>query len=174
MLGLFTPNYYIHRFNALRPAYLKEHGIELLVCDIDNTLVAHDIAVPDQDVLDFLTAIKEAGIQIVFISNNVEERVARFAKGLDIPYYPFALKPLPKTYWKMLKDYKINKKHVAVLGDQLMTDILGANFVGLHTILTAPVVERDLACTKINRKFENMVFKLLKKTKRLTKGVYHE
>ena len=74
----------------------------------------------------------------------------------------------------MLKDYKINKKHVAVLGDQLMTDILGANFVGLHTILTAPVVERDLACTKINRKFENMVFKLLKKTKRLTKGVYHE
>ena len=92
MLGLFTPNYYIHRFNALRPAYLKEQGIELLVCDIDNTLVAHDIAVPDQDVLDFLTAIKEAGIQIVFISNNVEERVATFAKGLDTSYYSFCVK----------------------------------------------------------------------------------
>lgn len=174
MLGLFTPNYYIHKFNALRPQYLLDHGIKVLICDIDNTLVAHDEAVPDEEVLVFLSSVKEAGIQIVFISNNVEERVATFAKGLGFPFYAFALKPLPITYWKMLKEQKVKKKEVAVLGDQLMTDILGANFVGLHTILTAPVVERDLACTKVNRKFENMVFARLKKKQRLTKGEYDE
>lgn len=174
MLKLFTPDYYIHSYCALRPAYLKEHGIRLLVCDIDNTLVAHDIASPDEAVICFLTSIKEAGISIVFISNNVEERVAKFAQGLDIPYYPFALKPLPKTYWKMLKEQHVDKKQVAVLGDQLLTDILGANVMGLHTVLTAPVVERDLACTKVNRKIENIVFALLKKSKRLIKGEYHE
>lgn len=174
MLGLFTPNYYIHRFNALRPQYLLDHGIKILICDIDNTLVAHDVAKPDEDVLVFLSAIKKAGIQVVFISNNVEERVETFAKGLGFSYYAFALKPLPLTYWKMLKEQKVKKKEVAVLGDQLMTDILGANFVGLHTILTAPVVERDLACTKVNRKFENMVFARLKKKNRLTKGEYDE
>ena len=174
MLKLFTPNYYIHKFNALRPDYLKEHGISLLVCDIDNTLVAHDVAHPDEEVLRFLNAIKASGIQIVFISNNVEERVKTFAKGLNIPYYPFAMKPLPKTYWRMLKDTGVKKQQVAMLGDQLLTDVLGANLAGLHTILTAPVVERDLACTKINRKVEQIVFTLLKKTNRLTKGEYNE
>lgn len=174
MLNLFTPNYYIHHFTALRPDYLKEHGIRLLVCDIDNTLVAHDVALPDEAVISFLHNVKEAGIDIVFISNNVEERVATFAKDLAIPYYPFALKPLPKTYFKMLKEKGISKKQVAVLGDQLLTDILGAKLVGLHAILTAPVVERDLACTKVNRKIENIVFTLLKKSKRLTKGEYNE
>lgn len=174
MLKIFTPNYYIHSFQALRTEYLKEHDIRLLVCDIDNTLVPHDVAVPDERALAFLKRISQSGIQIVFISNNVEERVATFAKGLDIPYYAFALKPLPKTYWKLLKDYPDMKGHVAVIGDQLMTDILGANMVGFHTILTAPVVQRDLSFTKVNRIFENMVFWLLRKTKRLVKGEFDE
>lgn len=177
MLGLFTPNYYIHRYDALRVEYLKEHGIELLVCDIDNTLVPHDAADADEAALKFLKQILDAGIQVVFISNNVEERVARFAKCYDLPYYPFALKPLPKTYWKMMKDYGIKgkaKRKVAVLGDQLMTDVLGAKLSGLHVILTNQVVERDLTCTKFNRKLENIVFYLLKKTGRLVKGEYDE
>ena len=107
MLKLFTPNYYIHRYTALRPAFLKEQGIQLLICDIDNTLVPHDVAVPDDEAIAFLKSIQDAGIQIVFISNNVEERVATFAKGLNIPFYPFAMKPLPKTYRKMLKDFHV-------------------------------------------------------------------
>ena len=174
MLGLFTPKYYIHKFNALRVEYLLEHGIKVLICDIDNTLVAHDVALPNEEVCSFLKGIAQVGISVVFISNNVEERVHTFAKDLGYPYYSFAMKPLPLTYWKMLREYKVKKSEVAVLGDQLMTDILGANFVGLHTILTAPVVERDLACTKINRKFENMVFARLKKKQRLIKGEYDE
>lgn len=174
MLKIFTPNYYIHSFQALRVEYLKEHDIRLLVCDIDNTLVPHDVAVPDETALAFLDRIRKAGIQIVFISNNVEERVATFAQGLDIPFYPFALKPLPKTYRQLLKDYPGMKGHVGVIGDQLMTDILGANIVGFHTILTAPVAQRDLSFTKVNRIFESMVFWLLKKTKRLVKGEFDE
>ena len=145
-----------------------------MVCDIDNTLVPHDVAVPDEEAIAFLQGMREAGIRVVFISNNVEERVHRFAQGLHVPCYPFAMKPLPKTYWKMLKEQKVDKQEVAVLGDQLMTDILGANFVGLHTILTAPVVTRDLSFTKFNRIFEGLVFKLLKATKRLVKGEFNE
>ena len=174
MLKLFTPNYYIHRYTALRPAFLKEQGIQLLICDIDNTLVPHDVAVPDDEAIAFLKSIQDAGIQIVFISNNVEERVATFAKGLNIPFYPFAMKPLPKTYLKMLKDFHVKRDVVAVLGDQLMTDILGANVMRFYTILTAQVVERDLSFTKVNRVFENIVFSLLKVTGKLVKGEYDE
>ena len=174
MLKLFTPNYYIHRYTALRPAFLKEQGIQLLICDIDNTLVPHDVAVPDDEAIAFLKSIQDAGIQIVFISNNVEERFATFAKGLNIPFYPFAMKPLPKTYRKMLKDFHVKRDVVAVLGDQLMTDILGANVMRFYTILTAQVVERDLSFTKVNRVFENIVFSLLKVTGKLVKGEYDE
>ena len=174
MLKLFTPNYYIHRYTALRPAFLKEQGIQLLICDIDNTLVPHDVAVPDDEAIAFLKSIQDAGIQIVFISNNVEERVATFAKGLNITFYPFAMKPLPKTYRKMLKDFHVKRDVVAVLGDQLMTDILGANVMRFYTILTAQVVERDLSFTKVNRVFENIVFSLLKVTGKLVKGEYDE
>ncbi|WP_418547925.1 YqeG family HAD IIIA-type phosphatase [Longicatena caecimuris] len=174
MLKLFTPNYYIHRYTALRPAFLKEQGIQLLICDIDNTLVPHDVAVPDDEAIAFLKSIQDAGIQIVFISNNVEERVATFAKGLNIPFYPFAMKPLPKTYRKMLKDFHVKRDVVAVLGDQLMTDILGANVMRFYTILTAQVVERDHSFTKVNRVFENIVFSLLKVTGKLVKGEYDE
>ena len=174
MLKLFTPNYYIHRYNALRPDFLVEKGIKLLVCDIDNTLVPHDVALPDEEVIAFLKSIQDKGIQIVFISNNVEERVETFANVLNLPFYPFALKPLPITYRKMLKDFHVKKSEVAVLGDQIMTDILGANVMRFYTILTAQVVERDLSFTKVNRVFENMVFALLKLTKKLVKGEYDE
>ena len=62
MLKLFTPDYYIHSFSALRPEYLLEHGIRLLVCDIDNTLVPHDVALPDEKAVQFIRGMQEAGI----------------------------------------------------------------------------------------------------------------
>lgn len=174
MIQLFTPDYYIHSFAALRPSYIKEQGIKLLICDIDNTLVAHDEQLPDEPVIQFVEKMKKAGIQIVFISNNVEERVRRFAEFFKADYYSFALKPLPITYRKMLKKYDMQRKEVAMLGDQLLTDILGANLMGFHTILTAPRVTRDLSFTKVNRIVESVIFKLLKITKRLCKGEYDE
>lgn len=71
MLKLFTPNYYIRKYTSLRPEFLKEKGIKLLVCDIDNTLVPHDVALPDEEAKSFLKKMQEAGIRVVFISNNV-------------------------------------------------------------------------------------------------------
>ena len=156
MLKLFTPDYYIHSFSALRPEYLLEHGIRLLVCDIDNSWCRMMWHYPMKRLYSLYAACRRLGIRVVFISNNVEERVETFAKGLQADCYPFAMKPLPKTYRRMLKEQGVDKKEVAVVGDQLMTDILGANLMGLHTVLTAPVVTRDLSFTKFNRFFENI------------------
>ena len=97
MLKLFTPDYYIHSFSALRPEYLLEHGIRLLVCDIDNTLVPHDVALPDEKAVQFIRGMQEAGIRVVFISNNVEERVETFANGLLSVRYEAAAENLPEN-----------------------------------------------------------------------------
>lgn len=174
ILKLFTPKYYIHQYDVVTANYLKKQGISVLLCDIDNTLVAHDVALPDERVIMFLKRMIDAGIQVIFVSNNVEDRVKTFVEacGIQTAYYAFSMKPLSKTYRKILKEYGYQRKEVAMLGDQLMTDILGANWMGFYTILTAPVVQRDLSFTKINRIFESMVFYLLRITGRLKKGDY--
>ena len=74
----------------------------------------------------------------------------------------------------MMKDSGCGKHEIAVLGDQLLTDMLGANRIGFYTILTNPVAKKDLTCTKINRVFENMVYKILKFQGKLVKGEYDE
>lgn len=171
---LFAPDYYIRTYRDLNLERLKQRNIKVLVCDIDNTLVAHDVKTADDDVKAFIQRVKDAGIKVVLVSNNVKERVDAFAKDLDVETYPFARKPLKGTYRKMLQDSGCAKQEIAVLGDQLLTDMLGANRMGFYTILSNPVAKKDLTCTKINRVFENMVYKLLKVQGKLIKGEYDE
>lgn len=174
MRKLFTPDWYVASYRNLDLERLVRLGIRVLVCDIDNTLVAHDMADPDEAVFTFVDAVKKSGLHMVLLSNNVKERVERFAASLDVATYPFARKPLKKTYVKMMKDMNCQPHQVAVLGDQLLTDMLGANRVGCYTILTQPVAQRDLRCTKINRFFENFVFAVLKAQGKLRKGEFNE
>lgn len=174
MRKIFTPDYYIKTYRDLDLNRLKERKIKVLVCDIDNTLVAHDVADPDEDVKCFIQKVKDAGLDVVLVSNNVKERVERFAQDLHVKTYPFAKKPLKATYVKMMKDTNCKANEIAVIGDQLLTDMLGANRVGFYTILTNPVAQKDLTCTKINRIFESMVFDVLKWQGKLHKGVYDE
>lgn len=174
MKKLFTPDCYIRSFQDLNIQRLCKLGIQVLVCDIDNTLVAHDIAFPSEEVKTFIKHVKEAGIKPVLVSNNVKERVDTFAQDLDVKTYPFAQKPLKKTYKKMMKDSGFDAHQIAVLGDQLLTDMLGANRIGFYTILTTPVAQKDLKCTKINRFFENFVFHVLALQGKLHRGEYDE
>lgn len=168
------PHYYIENFQTLNVERLIERNIKVLLCDIDNTLVAHDEAYPGTNVIAFIHKVKEVGIEVIFISNNVEERVHNFAKDLDVKAYAFARKPLKMTYKKIMKETGYRRDEIAVLGDQLLTDVLGGNRMRYFTILTSPVAKRDLPCTKLNRKVENMIYFILEKQKRLKRGIYDE
>lgn len=174
MKKLFAPDYYIQSFENLAIERLQKQGVKVLVCDIDNTLVAHDEPYPSEQVIIFLNKVKQYGIQVVLVSNNVKERVERFAQTLDVRVYPFARKPLKGTYLRMMRDTGCKAHEIAVLGDQLLTDMLGANRVGFYTILTHPVAQKDLACTKINRIFENVVFKILEVQGKIHRGKFDE
>lgn len=161
MLRLFAPKKYIKNFTYVDVEALKKEGIKLIICDIDNTLVAHDEKHPNQDVHAFVRRVKESGLQMCLISNNHLDRVETFAKDLDLVTYAEARKPLKKTYKKIVKDYNLEPKQIASIGDQLLTDVLGGNRMGVYTILTIPLYQKDLLITKINRTLENFVFMLL-------------
>lgn len=174
MLKAFLPNLYVRDFRFINLDKLKSRGIKLLVLDIDNTLVPHDAKLPDENAFKFVEKVKKSGLDICLVSNNVEDRVALFAKPLKVKAYPFAKKPLKITYKKMMKELGYQSHEIAVVGDQLLTDMLGGNRCHLYTILSHPLVERDLKWTKINRVFENMVYWMLEKRKYLKRGVYDE
>ena len=174
LLGYFMPDEYIQDYGHLNIGRLKQRGIKLLICDIDNTLAAHDVSVPDEKAKRFVQEVKETGLDFCLISNNFSDRVNTFADVLDVKTYPLAKKPLIITYKKIMRETGYQADEIASIGDQIMTDVLGGNRAKIYTILTAPLVTYDLTSTKINRKMENIVFALLKQKGLLEKGKFDE
>lgn len=174
MLKKFVPNSFINSYKELDIDDLKDKGIKLLICDIDNTLVPHDEPNTNQEVSNFISKVLNSGLNFCFISNNTLERVSIFAKDYDVNKYSFAKKPLRNTYKKIFDDYNVNPNEVACLGDQLLTDILGGNRVGIYTILCNPLVEKDLLTTKLNRKIESVILKMLENRNMFKKGDNNE
>lgn len=174
MIQLFTPDQYVENFQHIDIDSLVHLHKKLVICDIDNTLVAHDESMPSIEAKQFVEAVLSCGLQICLISNNHKDRVTAFAKQLQIHSYSFAKKPLKHTYKKILKDYAMKRSDVVAIGDQLLTDVLGAKRMKLYVILSHPLFQKDLKSTKLNRKIETYIYKRLQAKKILTKGVFDE
>ncbi|MDF9824075.1 HAD superfamily phosphatase (TIGR01668 family) [Breznakia sp. PF5-3] len=174
MIRLFTPDLYVKSFMDIDIQKLVKMNKKLIICDIDNTLVAHDMSLPSDKAKQFVENVLASGLQICLISNNHKERVETFAKALGIHRYSFAKKPIKWTYRKILKDYAMKAEDVVAIGDQLLTDVLGAKRMKIYAILTSPLVDRDLNSTKINRKIERRIYKRLENRGILKRGVFNE
>jgi HAD superfamily phosphatase (TIGR01668 family) len=107
--------------------------------------------------------MKEHGIQVTVVSNNNEQRVKDFADPLGIPFIHSARKPLVRAFKRALTKMNLRAEEVVVIGDQLLTDVLGGNRVGLHTILVVPVARTDGFMTRFNRKIERRIMRNMKK-----------
>lgn len=174
-MNIFAPNYYVQSFKTLNIRKLHEMGIQLLLCDIDNTLVAYDEEVPNQDVVDFIHKLKRNGIEVALCSNSLSSRGKNFGKHLPVSKtYPFSCKPLPFCFKKAMKDHGLKANQIAILGDQMYTDILGGNIWGLYTILTAPIAIKDRNITKVFRFFEELIYGYLEKKKILKRGEFDD
>lgn len=115
-----------------------EKGYRGMILDIDNTLVPHD-APADEKSRAFLAALLENGWKLIVLSNNREERAASFCTVCGIPWISDAKKPRPDAYRKAVSQMGLAKDRVICVGDQLFTDIWGANNAGLCSLLTDPV-----------------------------------
>ena len=174
LLKYFTPALYLKSFEDLDLNWLIRRKIRLLILDIDNTLAAHDEQTAGVQAQAFVQKLKDHDIQAVVMSNNNKDRVSLFASSLDVPYYYFSTKPLKRMYKKVLRDTGLQPKQCAVIGDQLLTDILGGNRMHFVTILTTPLVSRDITWTKLNRLVENQVYRCLEQAEILKRGEYDE
>ena len=160
---LFVPDRVITNYLELTEAFLSEFNCRLLVMDLDNTLVAYNVERADDNVKGFIDYTKQAGYQIAIVSNNSKDRVSLFVADLDVKYYAKACKPLPGVYKRIMKDFGCKMDEIVFVGDQLLTDVLGAKLVKGKVIWSKPLVEKDLFVTKFNRRWERMIYRLLLK-----------
>ena len=123
----------------ITPELLESMHIKGLLLDIDNTLTTHDNPTPAPGVLDWIAEMKQAGIQMRLVSNNHSPRVEPFAELLGIPCVCESKKPLNKGFLQAMREMHLSKEQLCVVGDQIYTDILGANWFHVRSIYVRPM-----------------------------------
>lgn len=159
-MPLFSPTVYRRRITDIRPEELRRRHIDGVLLDIDNTLTTHDNPALDPAVADWLARMQAEGVRLVIVSNNHPARVAPFADAIGLPYYAEAGKPLPRGYREAVKVIGVPVERCAAVGDQIFTDILGANLAGMTSYLLEPIepeVEQKFIVFK--RRFERLLLR---------------
>ena len=170
----FVPDIYQKSIYTIDYNKLKKNGIKCLLFDLDNTIAPYAIDFPDKKMKDQIEFVKDMGFTVLILSNGPKTRVRPFKDGLNVDSSHSSMKPLKKKYIKIMKTYNFKDTEIACIGDQLLTDIWGANRMGLTSILVNPVTSQDLVLTKINRVIEHHLFKKLEKKGLLTRGNYYD
>ena len=106
--------------------------------DIDNTLVTHG-APADERACALFAHLKELGFQCMLLSNNKEPRVKMFNDAVHVSYIYKAGKPKPGNYRRAMQEMGTDATNTIFVGDQIFTDVYGANLAGIRTILVKPI-----------------------------------
>lgn len=134
MFGIFYPSYYVEDVFSIDYEKLMTMGYKALIFDIDNTLVPHG-ADSTNAVDELFAKFNDMGMKTLLLSNNNQARIERFKKSFHTLYIEEAGKPHPQCYHMAVEMLEVKPNEVMVVGDQLFTDILGANRAGLESIL---------------------------------------
>jgi HAD superfamily phosphatase (TIGR01668 family) len=167
------PNMYQESIYTINYEKLLKNKIKCLLFDLDNTCVGYHEKTPTKELKELFKKLTKMGFKIIIFSNATPKRLAPFSI-LNVVLHPNSRKPFKKNFQKILNQYHYQKKEVCIIGDQLFTDILGGNRIGIKTCLVNPMTTEDLIFTKIFRATEQIVFKKFAKKNILIKGVYYE
>jgi hypothetical protein len=144
------PDIYQKKISDIHFNLLKKSGIKLLLIDLDNTLLKYKNKEIEEDLKNLINTLKE-NFKIIIFSNGRTTKVKKVADTLEVEYISKAMKPLLINFKKVLTKYKVSPSEVAIIGDQMLTDVKGGNRIGITTILVEPLEEKESVFTKINR-----------------------
>ncbi len=152
---LLAPERIVGRVTDISPDGLLADGIRGLIVDLDNTLTEWQSEVIPDDVQRWLDALNGGGVSVCLASNtHNRRRLERVASKLGVPYVQGLPKPRKRCFNRALELLGLTADSVAVVGDQLFTDILGGRRSGIHTIMVQPLHHREFIGTKVSRLFE--------------------
>ncbi len=142
MLERFYPNEYLDSVYDIDFEMYYKQGIRGIIPDIDNTLVPHG-APATEEIVALFDKIHKLGIDTCLISNNQEPRVEPFAYAVKSKYIFDAHKPSTKNYRKAMELMGTTPKNTLFLGDQIFTDIWGANRAGVQTVMLKKIDKKE-------------------------------
>lgn len=172
-MEIYVPDCYQENIFKINYELLKDKGIKCLLFDLDNTITPFNKKDVTEETKELFSNLKEKFTVILF-SNSPKKRVSLIAGLLGIQYVDSAFKPSPKKFYETFKKYKVTENEVAIIGDQIVTDIKGGNNVGITTILTKPMSKYDPIWTKIGRSREKRIKKKLRKNNLFKESFYDE
>lgn len=153
-MSLLSPDRYYSSIYAIDVEELRNAGIRGLLVDLDNTLLPRDDDTIPPALPQWVAKVREAGCDICMVSNNWHDRVFRISGALNICFVSKALKPLPFAFWRARTKLGLGRDEVAVVGDQIFTDVLGGGLAGALTVLVQPFSPSDLPHTLLLRRIE--------------------
>lgn len=160
MLKLFRPIAYFEALALIKPADLQALGYRLLLLDVDNTITTWNNQQLALEVEQWFTQLSRYDLQACLLSNNSAERLQGLANHLGVAFYAKARKPLPAGYQRAIQQMGGQPARTLMLGDQLLTDILGASLAGLDSVLLRPIsLAQEFRWTYVNRRIEKLFIK---------------
>lgn len=154
----FYPRLYLDSAYAVPYEQLRSQGFRGVIFDVDNTLVPHN-APADQQAVRLFERLRAMGMKTCLLSNNKEPRVKAFAGQVDSPYLYKGGKPGVRGYEKAMEVMGTDRTNTLFVGDQLFTDVYGANRASIYSILVKPINPREEFQIVLKRYLERPVLK---------------
>lgn len=167
MYKLLCPDRTVLRLQDIDLQEIKKIGIEGIIFDLDNTILPWDSSEISTEVTVWIEQLLTAGFKAGLVSNNRRQRVSEIAGRFDIPYVFRAYKPSKNGFRKVSAAMGLLPGTVAVVGDQLFTDVLGGNRLGMFTIWVKPLSSHEFIGTKVTRQLEKIMVRILRAKKLL-------
>lgn len=156
-VSMLAPDLFYTSVTAIDLVALRESGVRHLLLDLDNTLMPRDTSALPSEVRSWIASLPTAGMAACLVSNNWHAHVASVAEDIGLPIVAKALKPFPSAFRRALAVLGSTPAEAAVIGDQLFTDVLGGNLLGMTTVLVSPQSTSDLPHTLLLRRVERRV-----------------
>lgn len=156
---LLKPNIKLHGITDITVEILNKFNIKALLLDVDNTMSTHHGQALTEGLLEWIDCMHKNGIKLMVLSNSKRKRIEPFAERISLPFISLGCKPLPTGYLRGVRALGEKRKNVAIVGDQIFTDVLGGNLVGVKTVLLTPIKLEDGLSFKIRRNLEKKIYK---------------
>ena len=156
---LLRPNFIVSKVSEVTPRFLREQGVRAVMVDLDDTLVAAGARTLDPTFTSWLDTLKAAQLPVLILSNGSKARVAQWSQELGVLGMALVGKPSSFAFWRGLRRLDTRAGETVMIGDQLFTDILGANLVGMTSVLVTPLSPGKLLHTRFLRHVEARILR---------------
>jgi uncharacterized protein len=154
---LLYPDEFINSIFDITYEYLNSRGLFYLIMDIDNTLSKWGSKKPDINACDWIGNMREKGFKICILSNSSNNRISNYCSNMDVMFVKNGIKPFKASFLKAMRLMGSNNENTCVIGDQLLTDILGGNLCGIFTILVSPIDNNEFVLTRFSRMLQKAI-----------------